>query len=125
MKGKESVVLHMQSIDAKTLELFPLFRSALRTLGDKMKTGEKFDDAKDVLMFSWAVTQFDSLVRNLGFEIDTEKAHPLYGSLAREYNAMKLLSPTLRRYKNIEPSLAIMTKEDFILEYGSPTEENE
>ena len=70
-------------------------------------------------MFSWAVTTLAEALKRLNFEIDVEKKHPLYDKLSRSYKTTAMLSPTLRKHKHIEPSLAVMQKDTLLRIFGS------
>ena|SRR3989344_3108497 len=120
LENEQSIVLHIQQIKNSDLaERLEFFTDGLKILARKVKTEEKFRNANEVVMLSWAVTKFAPVLIGLGFQIDGDRAHSLFAHLLKNYELMKIMSPTLRRYADIEPSLAHMDRETLLKNFDS------
>lgn len=86
----------------------------LHKLAGMLEHDRRLSETKEILLYSWIVTEHPELCRMLGFSLD-DGTHPLTERLNRMY----MLEKKYSNLKDTKPSLAKMKREEFLQRYGS------
>jgi len=117
-----SVHFGMWKTDAKDrasalYENYHRLLNEFRQLAFEIKDGRAYRNVREIIAFSWLVTKHSNAFRHLGFHTEDINRHPLGNALQAEYKEA-LVHEDMQSHKDIPPSLAVITKEDFLTVYG-------
>src|SRR3989344_2177337 len=117
----KEISVHVVPTESNLQNKVSLIREGFVQLAQILETDPRFSEVEAVTATSWIGMEHPNSLRYFGFEVDENQEHPLAKRALQRYSLRRVVNVP-REYWDIEPMFAFMSREDFLVRYGSQSD---